>query len=64
MAVQADAIKVSEQIARAIADSEEAADAKLAVVAVRYLAEVARCGKAAAKVAVERGDKHRSAGSS
>jgi hypothetical protein len=54
LAVRADAIKAWEQIARALASSKDPADVRLAVEAVRYLAEVAPGGQAAARTAIER----------
>ena len=46
--VRADAIKAWEQIARALANSQDPADLRLAVEAVRYLAEIAPGGQVAA----------------
>jgi len=54
LAVRADAIKAWEQIARALASSKDPADVRLAVEAVRYLAEVAPGGLAAARAAALR----------
>ena len=54
LAVRADAIKAWEQIARALASSKDPADVRLAVEAVRYLAEVAPGGQQAARVAAQR----------
>ena len=51
LAARADAIKAWEQIARALASSRDPADMRLAVEAVRYLAEVAPGGQEAARVA-------------
>ena len=65
LAVRAEAIKAWEQIARALASSKDPADVRLAVEAVRYLAEVAPGGQAAARVAAERAEHYeadRSAG--
>lgn len=45
LAVRADAIKAWEQLARALASSKDPADVRLAVEAVRYLAEVAQAGR-------------------
>lgn len=56
LAVRADAIKAWEQIARALASSKDPADVRLAVEAVKYLAEVAPGGLAAAREAARRGD--------
>ena len=53
LAVRADAIKAWVQIARALASSEDLADVRLAIDAVRYLAEVAPGGQAAARVAAQ-----------
>ena len=53
LAVRADAIKAWEQIARALASSEDPDDLRLAVDAVRYLAEVAPGGKVAAREAAK-----------
>lgn len=54
LALRADAIKAWEQIARALASSRDPADVRLAVEAVRYLAEVAPGGQQAARVAAQR----------
>jgi len=54
LAVRADAIKAWEQIARALATSKDPADVQLAGEAVRYLAEVAPGGQAAARDAAVR----------
>ena len=54
LAVRADAIKAWEQIARALATSKDPADVRLAVEAVRYLAEVAPGGLTAAREAALR----------
>ncbi len=54
LAVRADAIKAWEQIARALGSSTDPADLRLAADAVRYLAEVAPGGQAAARVAAQR----------
>ena len=54
LAVRAEAIKAWEQIARALASSKDPADVRLAVDAVRYLAEVAPGGQRAARVAAQR----------
>ena len=48
LAFRADPIKAWEQIARALADSKDPADVRLAVEAVRYLAEIAPGGRVAA----------------
>jgi hypothetical protein len=48
LVVRADAIKAWEQIARALANSQDPADLRLAVEAVRYLAEIAPGGLVAA----------------
>lgn len=53
LAVRADAIKAWEQIARALASSEDPADLRLAVEAVRYLAEIAPGGQVAAREAAK-----------
>ena len=58
LAVRADAIKAWEQIARVLASSKDPADVRLAMEAVRYLAEVAPGGQAAARVAVERANQY------
>jgi hypothetical protein len=58
LAVRADAIKAWEQIARALASSKDPADVRLAVEAVRYLAEVVPGGQAAARAAAERAKQH------
>gem|GEM_PF-328689 len=57
LAVRADAIKAWEQIAGALAASKDPADVRLAVEAVRYLAEVAPGGLAAAREAHLRADR-------
>ena len=57
LTVRADAIKVWEQIAGALATSKDPADVRLAVEAVRYLAEVASGGLAAAREAHLRADR-------
>ena len=54
LAVRADAIRAWEQIARALASSKDPADVCLAIDAVRYLAEVAPGGQAAARSAAKR----------
>ena len=54
LALRADAIKAWEQIARALASSKDPADVRLAAEAVRYLAEVAPGGQAAARIAAQR----------
>ena len=54
LAARAEAIKAWEQIARALASSKDPADVRLAVDAVRYLAEVAPGGQQAARVAAQR----------
>ena len=54
VAARADAIKAWNQIAKALASSKDPADVRLAVEAVRYLAEVAPEGKVAARLAAER----------
>ena len=54
LAVRAEAIKAWEQIARALAGSNDPADVRLAVEAVRYLAEVAPGGQEAARIAALR----------
>jgi hypothetical protein len=54
LAARAEAIKAWEQIARALASSKDPADVRLAVDAVRYLAEVAPGGQEAARVAAQR----------
>jgi len=54
LAVRAEAIKAWEQIARALATSKDPADVQLAVKAVRYLADVAPGGLAAARTAALR----------
>jgi len=51
LAVRADAIKAWEKIAGALARSKDPEDVRLAVEAVRYLAEVAPGGQAAARLA-------------
>lgn len=51
LAVRADAIKAWEQIARALATSKDPDDVRLALEAVRYLAEVAPGGHQAARLA-------------
>ena len=51
LAARAEAIMAWEQIARALASSKDPADVRLAVDAVRYLAEVAPGGQEAARVA-------------
>ncbi len=53
LAVRADAIKAWEQIARALASSKDPADLRLAVEAVRYLAEIAPGGQVAAREAAK-----------
>ena len=53
LAARADAIKAWEQIARALAKSTDPADVRLAVEAVRYLAEVAPGGQDAARAATK-----------
>lgn len=53
LAVRADAIKAWEQIARALASSKDPEDVRLAAEAVRFLAEVAPGGQAAARVAAQ-----------
>ena len=53
LAVRADAIKAWEQIARALASSNDPADLRLAVEAVRYLAEIAPGGQVAAREAAK-----------
>jgi hypothetical protein len=58
LAARADAIKAWEQIARALAGSRNPSDVRLAVEAVRYLAEVAPGGQAAVRVAVARASGH------
>jgi len=60
LAVRADAIKAWEQIARALASSTDPADVRLAVQAVRYLAEVVPRGHEAALIAALP-DQHRGA---
>ncbi len=60
LAVRADAIKAWEQIARALATSKDPADLRLAVEAVRYLAEVAPGGLTAARAAVQHADRRES----
>jgi hypothetical protein len=60
LSARADAIKAWEQIARALAGSKDPADVRLAVEAVRYLAELAPGGQAAARVAQERAKRHES----
>ena len=57
LAARAEAIKAWEQIARALASSKDPADVRLAVDAVRYLAEVAPGGQQAARVAAQRAQK-------
>ena len=52
-AVRANAIQAWEQIARALASSMDPADVRLAVEAVRYLAEVAPGGQLAARLATQ-----------
>ena len=54
LAVRADAIRAWERIARALATSKDPTDVRLAVEAVRYLAEVAPGGLAAARAAALR----------
>ena len=54
LAVCADAIRAWERIARALANSKDPTDVRLAVEAVRYLAEVAPGGLAAARAAALR----------
>ena len=54
LAVRAEAIQAWEQIARALASSKDPVDVQLAMDTVRYLAEVAPGGQAAARVAAER----------
>jgi hypothetical protein len=54
LTARAEAIKAWEQIARALASSKDPADVRLAVDAVRYLAEVAPGGQQAARVAAQR----------
>ncbi len=49
LAVRADAIKAWEQIALALANSKDPADVRLAVEAIRYLAEVVPGGQVAAR---------------
>jgi hypothetical protein len=58
LTARANAIKAWEQIARALAKSKDPADVRLAVEAVRYLAEVAPGGQAAARVAQGRAMQH------
>ena len=58
LAVRADAIKAWEQIARALASSKDPADVRLAVEAVRYLAEVAPGGQEAARLAARAAKQH------
>jgi hypothetical protein len=58
LAARAKAIEAWEQIARALAGSKDPADVRLAVEAVRYLAEVAPGGQAAARVAQDRANRH------
>ena len=58
LAVRAEAIKAWEQIARALASSKDPADVQLAVEAVRYLAEIAPGGQAAARVAAQQAKQH------
>ena len=58
LAVRADAIKAWEQIARALATSKDPADVRLALEAVRYLAEVAPGGQAAARVAAQQAKRY------
>jgi hypothetical protein len=55
LAARADAIKAWEQITRALASSKDPADVRLAVEAVRYLADVAPGGQEAARLAVHQG---------
>ena len=65
LAARADAIKAWEQIARALASSKKPADLSLAVEAVRFLAEVAPGGQAAARLAAQEAkqrEEERSAG--
>jgi hypothetical protein len=54
LAVRADAMKAWEQIAVALAGSKDPEDVRLAVDAVRYLAEVATGGWVAARAALQR----------
>ena len=53
LAARADAIKAWEQIARALASSKDPADVRLAMEAVRYLAEIAPGGQVAAREAAK-----------
>ena len=58
LAARANAIKAWEQIARALASSKDPADMRLAAEAVRYLAEVAPGGQAAARLAAQAAKQH------
>jgi hypothetical protein len=58
LTARADAIQAWEQIARALSSSKDPADVRLAVEAVRYLAEVAPGGQVAARVAAQQAERH------
>ncbi len=62
LAARVDAIKAWEQIARALSHSKDPADVRLAVEAVRFLAEVAPSGHEGARAALQSVRRHRTGG--